>query len=55
LQLSVAVQTYTIALLGATEPAKVLPKSDKFLGIKSPTGRVADISPQQVLQKIWGG
>ncbi|AFY32257.1 glycosyltransferase family 9 protein [Calothrix sp. PCC 7507] len=55
LQLSVAVQTYTIALFGPTDPAKVLPKSDKFLAIKSPTGKVADISPQVVLQKIWGG
>ncbi len=55
LQLSVAVQTYTIALFGPTDPAKVLPKSDKFLAIKSSTGKVADISPQVVLQKIWGG
>ncbi|MBW4645989.1 MAG: glycosyltransferase family 9 protein [Goleter apudmare HA4340-LM2] len=55
LQLSVAVQTYTIALFGPTDPAKVLPKSEKFLAIKSPTDKVADISPQVVLQKIWGG
>ncbi|WP_066380525.1 MULTISPECIES: glycosyltransferase family 9 protein [unclassified Anabaena] len=55
LQISVAVQTYTIALLGSTETAKVLPNSDKFLGIKSPTGKVADISPQVVLTKVWGG
>jgi ADP-heptose:LPS heptosyltransferase len=55
LQLSVAVQTYTIALFGPTDPVEVLPKSDKFLAIKSPTGKVADISPQAVLEKIWGG
>jgi ADP-heptose:LPS heptosyltransferase len=55
LQLSVAVQTYTIALLGSTEPTKLLPNSEKFLGIKSPTGRVADISPKTVLEKVWGG
>lgn len=54
MQLSVAVQTYTIALFGSTEPAKLLPKSDKFLAIKSPTDRVADISPNTVLQKVWG-
>ncbi|BCL37369.1 glycosyltransferase family 9 protein [Nostoc sp. MS1] len=55
LHLSVAVQTYTIALLGSTEPTKLLPNSDKFLGIKSPTGRVADIAPKTVLEKVWGG
>ncbi|MFN6559565.1 MAG: glycosyltransferase family 9 protein [Nostoc sp. ChiSLP01] len=55
LQLSVAVQTYTIALFGPTDPAKLLPKNDKFLAIKSPTGKTADISPKTVLEKIWGG
>jgi ADP-heptose:LPS heptosyltransferase len=55
LQLSVAVQTYTIALLGSTEPAQLLPNSDKFMAIKSPTGKLADISPKVVLEKVWGG
>jgi len=55
MHLAVAVQTYTIALFGPTEPAKLLPKSDRFLGIKSPTGKMADISPQEVLKKVWGG
>jgi ADP-heptose:LPS heptosyltransferase len=55
LQLSVAVQTYTIALFGPTDPAKLLPKNDKFLAIKSPTGKTVDISPNDVLEKIWGG
>ncbi|WP_392530855.1 glycosyltransferase family 9 protein [Nostoc sp. C117] len=55
LQLSVAVQTYTIVLFGPTDPGKLLPKNDKFLGIKSPTGKTADISPNTVLEKIWGG
>ncbi|WP_341527338.1 glycosyltransferase family 9 protein [Nostoc sp. UHCC 0302] len=55
LHLSVAVQTYTIALLGSTDPTKLLPKSDKFLAIQSPTGKIADISPKVVLDKIWGG
>ena len=55
MHLAVAVQTYTIALFGPTEPAKLLPKSDRFLGIKSPTGNMADISPQEVLKKVWGG
>jgi ADP-heptose:LPS heptosyltransferase len=55
MHLSVAVQTYTIALFGPTDPAKLLPRSDKFLAIKSPTGKMADIAPNTVLEKIWGG
>ncbi|KAF3887701.1 MULTISPECIES: glycosyltransferase family 9 protein [Nostocales] len=55
MHLSVAVQTYTIALFGSTDPSKLLPKSEKFLAIKSPTGKMEDISPSVVLEKIWGG
>ncbi|WP_448268476.1 glycosyltransferase family 9 protein [Nostoc sp. DSM 114159] len=55
LQLSVAVQTYTIAIFGPSNPAKLLPKNDKFLAIESLTGKTADISPNTVLEKIWGG
>ncbi|MDZ8225006.1 glycosyltransferase family 9 protein [Nostoc sp. ChiVER01] len=55
LQLSVAVQTYTIALFGPTDPTELLPKNEKFLAIKSPTGKTADVSPNAVLEKIWGG
>jgi ADP-heptose:LPS heptosyltransferase len=52
MQLSVAVQTYTIALFGSTEPAQLLPKNEKFLAIKSPTGKIGDITAQAVLEKI---
>jgi ADP-heptose:LPS heptosyltransferase len=55
LHLSVAVQTYTIALFGSTDSVRLLPQSDKLLGIKSTTGRVADILPKAVLEKVWGG
>lgn len=55
MHLAVAVQTYTIALFGPTEPQKLLPQSDRFISIKSPTNRMADISPQAVLEKIWRG
>ena len=48
MHLAVAVQTYTIALFGPTEPQKLLPASDRFLAIKSPTGKMIDISPQTV-------
>ena len=55
MHLAVAVGTYTIALFGPTEPEKLLPKSDRIVAVKSRTGKMADISPQEVLQKIWGG
>jgi len=55
MHLAVAVQTYTLALFGPTDPAKLLPRSDKFVGIQSPTGSMADISPATVLAKIWEG
>jgi ADP-heptose:LPS heptosyltransferase len=54
MHLSVGVQTYTIALFGPTDPQKLLPKSDKFSGIKSPTGKMADIAPETVIQQIFG-
>jgi ADP-heptose:LPS heptosyltransferase len=55
IHLSVAVQTYTIILFGSAEPTTLLPESDKFLAIKSPTGKLRDIPVSSVLAKIWGG
>ncbi len=55
MHLAVAVGTYTIALFGPTEPEKLLPKNDRIIAVKSSTGKMADILPQKVLQKIWGG
>jgi ADP-heptose:LPS heptosyltransferase len=55
MHLAVAVQTYTLALFGATDPKKLLPQSDRFIAIKSPTTKMADISPQVVLERVWGG
>lgn len=55
MHLAVAVGTYTIALFGPTDPQKLLPTSDRFVAIKSSTMKMADISPQAVLEKIWGG
>ncbi len=55
LQLGIAVETYTITLLSSTDAEKLLPISEKVLAITSPTGKLADILPQTVLEKIWGG
>lgn len=56
MHLSVAVGTYTIALFGPTEVAKLLPPSqDRYIGIQSPTGKIADIKPETILEQIWRG
>ncbi len=54
MHLAVAVGTYTIALFGPTDPDKLLPKSDRVMAVTSPTGKIADLSPENVLKKIWG-
>lgn len=54
LQLAVAVKTYTIALFGLTDPEKILPKSDRFIALRSPNQNIADISPQTILDRVWG-
>ncbi|AFY54467.1 ADP-heptose:LPS heptosyltransferase [Rivularia sp. PCC 7116] len=55
MQLAVFLQTYTIALFGSGEPIKLLPKSDKFLAVKSPSGSIEDIQPKTILEKVWQG
>ena len=54
MHLAVSLQVYTVALFGPTDPAKLLPKSDKFLGIKSTTDKMSDIAPETIFKKIWG-
>ncbi|OKH17264.1 glycosyltransferase family 9 protein [[Limnothrix rosea] IAM M-220] len=54
MHLAVAVGTYTVALFGPTKMERLLPpQTDKFIGIQSPTGRIEDIKPTEVLAKIW--
>jgi ADP-heptose:LPS heptosyltransferase len=55
MHLAIAVKTYTLALFGPTDPKRLLPSGDRFVGIKSLTGQMADIAPQTVLEKVWGG
>jgi len=54
MHLAVALKVYTLALFGPTDPALLLPSNDKFVGITSDTGRMADISPETVLKQVWG-
>lgn len=53
LQLAVAVQTSTLALLGSSKPEQVLPPGDGFTSLQSATGKLGDITPQQILDAIF--
>lgn len=54
MHLAIAVGTYTIALFGSNKMEQMLPANhDKCIGIQSPTGRLADIKPQDILKQIW--
>ncbi|MGP1372177.1 MAG: glycosyltransferase family 9 protein [Almyronema sp.] len=59
LQLAVALKVFALALFGNTDPVKRLPPvseadaETRFLAITSLSDRVADISAQDVLKKVW--
>ncbi len=53
MQLATAAGTYTFALFGDTDPNTLLPLSGKTVAIKSRSGKMADISPAEILDKIW--
>jgi len=55
ISLAIAVGTYTIALFNSTGDSKKLlpPVSEKYVNIPSPTGKISDIAPNTVLEKLW--
>lgn len=60
LQLSVALKVFTLALLTANRSAQSLPSVEagqetRFVGLESPTQSLADLKPDTILQKVWGG
>jgi ADP-heptose:LPS heptosyltransferase len=55
LQAAIAAQTFTLGLFGASDPKRQLPANDRVLGLKSPTGKLADIVPDTILESIWKG
>jgi ADP-heptose:LPS heptosyltransferase len=55
MHLAVAVGTYTIALFGPTDAKKLLPNNGRSIAIQSRTGKIADIPPSDILEKIWNG
>lgn len=54
MHVAVAAGTKLFALFGPSDPERVLPKDERFVALRSPTGKVSDIAPIQVLEKIWG-
>ncbi len=54
LQLAVATGTYTFAIFGSTDPAKLIPAASKAVAIKAHTGKMADIPPADILAQVWG-
>ncbi|MBE9063326.1 glycosyltransferase family 9 protein [cf. Phormidesmis sp. LEGE 11477] len=58
MQLSAALKVFTLALFGKNSPEEMLPptkgEETRFLGIASETSKIADISPETVLNKVWG-
>jgi ADP-heptose:LPS heptosyltransferase len=54
MHLAVALGTYLFALFGPTNPDLLLPQDERFTTVRSQTGKVTDIAPIQVLEKIWG-
>jgi ADP-heptose:LPS heptosyltransferase len=56
MHIAIAVGTYTIALFGPTDPAKLIPPDyQRAIPIKSPTGKIADIPPADILERVWKG
>ena len=59
MQLAVALKVFTLALFGKNQPEEMLPdvegEETRFLGLTSDSKKVADIKPEDVLQKVWGG
>ncbi|MGB3790517.1 MAG: glycosyltransferase family 9 protein [Phormidesmis sp.] len=59
MQLSTALKVFTLALFGKNKPEEMLPpikgEETRFVGITSKTNKIADILPETVLEKVWGG
>lgn len=52
MHLSVGAGTKTIALFGPTKAEKLLPKSDRIIGIQSHNRSLSNISPDEILQSF---
>ena len=53
LQLAVATNTYTIALLTPQDSKIIPPQNENCVGIQSTTEKLADIKPETIIQQLW--
>ena len=52
MQLGIGVKTKVVGLFGVTDPDKQLPPAGNCIGLKSPTGKMADIPPIQIVEQV---
>ena len=55
LQLAVAADTFTLALLTSQESKMIPPQNENCVGIQSTTEKLADIKPETIVQQLWQG
>ncbi len=54
LQVAIAVDTFTVALLGSTPAQQIIPPDqDRIVGLQVPSGNVADVKPAMVFKQMW--
>jgi ADP-heptose:LPS heptosyltransferase len=55
MHLSIGVGTKTLAVFGPTDAKKLLPDSDRAIAIQSRTGSLADLTPAEIIEKLFIG
>lgn len=55
MQFAIALEVFTLGMIGSDKSDEIMPAGDKFLAIAAPNGELANLSADTVLQKIWGG
>ena len=55
MQFAIALDVFTLGMMGSDKPDQMMPTGDKFLAIAAPDGDLTNLKPDTVLQKVWGG
>lgn len=55
MHLSIGVGTKTLAVFGPTDAKKLLPDSDRAIAVQSRTGALADLTPAEIIEKLFIG
>lgn len=54
MQFAIALEVFTLGMIGKDNPTAIMPKGDKFLAIAAPDNALEKLNPGMVLQKVWG-